>query len=155
MCFFSQYNDLLMRGGMPALLVLCYYCGGHHCTGWTGDCARRAEFPPFRPRGRDHSVVRRRTSPHTLNWRGPSGRYCVPVRTLRVHDVRIADPYTAEILAPEIPDLLRWLLRKADAGPRREKAEPVVRAGFDVYLNGRRGSSSMSRNTVVGTILNR
>ena len=37
---------------------------------------------------------------------------------------------------PEIPDLPRWLLRKADAGPRREKAEPIVRAGFDVYLNG-------------------
>ena len=57
--------------------------------------------------------------------------------------------------AREIPDLLRRLLRKADAGPRREKAEPVVRAGFDVYLNGTRGSSSTSRNTVVPTISNR
>ena len=135
--FFSQYNDLLMRGGMPALLVLCYYCADIIARDGREIARAGPNFRRFALAGviivlcvgaltpyielaraiRDDIAFRYERSGYTT--------FALPIRI------------QPEILAPEIPDLLRWLLRKADAGPRREKAEPVVRAGFDVYLNGK------------------
>ena len=134
--FFGASNDLLMRGGMPALLLLCYYCV---------DVIARD--------GRE--IARAGPNLRRFALAGVIMVLCVGALTPGIELARaIGDDvafryersgYTTFALpiqwqrqntAREIPDLLRRLLRKADAGPRREKAEPVVRAGFDVYLNG-------------------
>lgn len=134
--FFGANNDLLMRGGMPALLLLSYYCvdviarDGREIAR-AGPSSRRfalgglimvlavGAFTPLIELARatgDAASFRYERSGYTT--------FALPLRWQRQN------------IAPEIPDPLRWLLRKADAGPRREKAEPIVRAGFDVYLNG-------------------
>ena len=134
--FFGAGNDLLMRGGMPALLLLCYYCV---------DVIARD--------GRE--IARAGPNLRRFALAGVIMVLCVGALTPGIELARaIGDDvafryersgYTTFALpiqwqhqntAREIPDLLRRLLRKVDAGPRREKAEPVVRAGFDVYLNG-------------------
>jgi len=152
--FFGANNDLLMRGGMPALLLLSYYCA---------DVIARD--------GRE--IARAGPNHRRLALAGLIMVLSVGAITPLIELVRATSDdasfryersgYTTFALpiqwqhqntAPEIPDLLRRLLRKADAGPRREKAEPIVRAGFDVYLNGNERQLVYIKEHCRQTILN-
>ena len=134
--FFGENNDLLMRGGMPALLVLCYYCADVIARDGREIACAGPNFRRFALAGVIMVLCVGVLTPSVELARAI--RYDIPFRYERSGYTTFALPIWLQRhhVAPEIPDLLRRLLRKADAGPRREKAEPVVRAGFDVYLNG-------------------
>ena len=134
--FFSRQNDLLMRGGMPALLVLCYYCADIIARDGREIARAGPNFRRFALAGVIMVLCVGALTPYIELARAI--RDDIAFRYERSGYTTFALPIRIqpESTAPEIPDLLRRLLRKADAGPRREKAELVVRAGFDVYLNG-------------------
>ena len=134
--FFGGSNDLLMRGGMPALLLLCYYCADVIARDGREIARAGPNSRRFALAGVIMVLCVGALTPYTrLAY---AIRNDVAFRYERSGYTTFALPikWQHQNTAPEIPDLLRRLLRKADAGPRREKAELVVRAGFDVYLNG-------------------
>ncbi len=134
--FFGPGNDLLMRGGMPALLLLCYYCVDVIARDGREIARAGPNLCRFALAGVIMVLCVGALTPGIELAR--SVRDDVAFRYERSGYTTFALPIWEQhqYAAREIPDLLRRLLRKADAGPRREKAEPVVRAGFDVYLNG-------------------
>ena len=133
--FFSEVNDLLMRGGMPAIMVLCYYCADvivrdgpeiAHVGPRLRRCALAGVITMLCVGAFTPGIELARAIGNNIAFQYERSGY-----TTFALPIKLQQQYTG----PEIPDLLRRLLRKADAGPRHENTEPVVRAGFDVYLN--------------------
>ena len=133
--FFGWYNDLLMRGGMPALLVLCYYCADVIAQDGREIACAGPNFRRFALAGVIMVLCVGALTPYIELARAI--RSDIAFRYERSGYTTFALPLKLQRsnTAPEIPDLLRRLLRKADAGPRREKAEPIIRSDFDVYLS--------------------
>ena len=137
--FFEQSNNLLMRGGggggMPALLVLCYYCADVIARDGREIACAGPNFRRFALAGVISVLCVGAFTPGVELARAI--RNDIPFQYERSGYTTFALPilWQRENTAPDISDLLRRLLRKADASPRREKAELVSRAGFNVYLN--------------------
>ena len=136
--FFGMHNVLLMRGGMPALLVLCYYCADVIARDGREIASAGPNFRRFDLAGVIMVLCVGALTPgielaRAIRYDDIAFRYERSGYTTFALPIQVQHERTA----PEIPDLLRRLLGKADAGPRREEAELVVRAGFDVYLYGK------------------
>ena len=141
---FSEFNDLQMRASMPALLVLCTYCadavvGQNPDRG--GALASRGRPARLAYVGLVAVLAVGVLNPFVELARAT--RVDVPFRYEASGFTTLTMPLLRqrENLAPEVPGVLRRLLR--DAGERSadtppEPGAPVVRAGFDVYVRDRK-----------------
>ena len=140
---FGSYNDLLLRGAAPSLLLLCWYCVD--------------------------TLLQRAPMRANVRWRGAYrlGIACMVVilcigsltafvelarATNEDHafrfgqtdlgsliDVNIAEQIRRERVAYDIPDALRTLLDdNVILPPPREKGDLVASSEFDIYLYGNR-----------------
>ena len=123
--FFGRYNNLLMRGGMPALLVLCYYCADVIARDGREIAYAGPNFRRFALAGMIVVLCVGALTPGIelarALGRDQGFRYDErPGYTTSALPIRIQHERTAR----EIPDLLRRLLRKADAGTRVSVRRP-------------------------------
>ena len=143
---FGEFNDLLMRGSMPALLVLCTYCADAVVGRGAAGGGRNAPVGRGRPARLAFAGLVTVLAVGALNplvELARATRVDVPFRYERSSFTMFTLPpsWQRENLAPEIPALLGWLLRDPgaeSAGETPDSAEPVVRAGFDVYVKDRK-----------------
>ena len=143
---FSEFNDLAMRGGMPALLVVCHACADI----LVGRGAAGVGMSAPAGRGRSRRVasicliaVLAVGALNPIVELARATRDDVPFRyeisgftTFGLPRLR----WQRENLAPEVPVLLRRLLRNPGGpspGGTPAPAEPVVRGPFDVYVKDR------------------
>ena len=144
---FSEFNDLSMRGGMPALLVVCHACvdvlvgrgaadGGGYAPAGRGRFRRVAS-------GCLIAVLAVGALNPLLVELARATRDDVPFRYELSGFTTFGLPplvWQRENLAPEVPALLRRLLCDPggpSAGGTPAPAEPVVRGPFDVYVKDR------------------
>ena len=144
--FFSEFNDLQMRGSMPAMLVLCTYYADAVVGQDPAGVGRNT------PAGRDwlaRSAFAGLVAVLAVGALNPfvelirATRKDVPFRYEVSGFTLFTMPllWQRENLAPEVPALLGWLLRDPgtqSAGETPDPAEPVVRADFDVYVKDRK-----------------
>ena len=143
---FSEFNDLAMRGGMPALLVVCHACADV----LVGRGAAGVGMSAPAGRGRSRRVasicliaVLAVGALNPVVELARATRDDVPFRyeisgftTFGLPRLR----WQRENLAPEVSVLLRRLLRDPGVpviGGTPAPTEPVVRGPFDVYVEDR------------------
>ena len=133
-------NDLQMRGSLPALFLLSWFCadaiarrGGAVWSSSTG--YRRAAFAGL---VLVLGVGAPTTAAELARAVGGYGSF----RYEHAGNTTLVDlppAWRRQNVARDVPDLLRWLLREPAPFPkRRPPSEPIVRAVFDVYLDGGR-----------------
>ena len=141
---FSEFNDLQMRASMPALLVLCTYCAdavvGRKPDGGEAPASRGR---PARLAFAGLVAVLAVGALNPFVELARATRVDVPFRYELSGFTTLTMPLLRqrENLAPEVPGVLRRLLRDAGerpAGTPPEPGAPVVRAGFDVYVQDRK-----------------
>ena len=135
--WYEQSHDILLRGSLPALLVLGWLCAGAVARGGgalvrRGGLRRRAAFAglvlvlglgALNPAA-DLVWSLRGYSPYRYEHAGYTTLVDLPPKWRR--QIVVRDP----------PDLLRRLLREPAPFPeRRIPDEPVIQSGFDVYLD--------------------
>ena len=135
--WYGPGNDLLLRGSLPALLVLGWLCAGAVARGGgalvrRGGLRRRAAFAglvlvlgvgALNPAA--HLVV-------SFQQYGPFRYEHAGYTTL----VDLPSEWQRQNVARDAPGLLRRLLREPAPFPeRRIPNEPVIQSGFDVYLD--------------------
>ena len=135
--WYGKWNDLLLRGSLPALLVLGWLCAGAVARGGgalvrRGGLRRRAAFAglvlvlglgALNPAA--HLVL-------SFQDYGPYRYEHAGHTTL----VDLPPEWQRQNVARDPPDLLRRLLREPAPFPeRRIPDEPVIRSGLDVYLD--------------------
>ena len=133
----ANTNDLLLRGSLPALLVLGWLCAGAVARGGgalvrRGGLRRRAAFAGL-------------VLVLGMGALGPAADLVWSLRGYSLFRYEHAGDTTLVDLPPEWqrqnvardpPDLLRRLLREPTPFPeRRIPDEPVIQSGFDVYLD--------------------
>ena len=133
----ADTNDLLLRGSVPALLVLGWLCAGAVARGGgalvrRGGLRRRAAFA-----GLVLVLGLGALTPAAdLVW---SFRGYSLFRYEHAGDTTLVDlppEWQHQNVAHDPPDLLRRLLREPAPFPeRRIPDEPVIQSGFDVYLD--------------------
>ena len=136
--WYGKWNDLLLRGSLPALFVLGWLCAGAVARGGgalvrRGGLRRRAAFAGLvlvlglgAPDPAAHLV-------QSFQDYGPFRyEHAKGYTTL----VDLPSEWQRENSARDPPDLLRRLLREPTPFPeRRIPDEPVIQSGFDVYLD--------------------
>ena len=135
--WYEQSHDILLRGSLPALLVLGWLCAG--AVAWGGGALVR------------RGGLRRRAAfaglvlVLGLGALGPAADLVWSLRGYNLFQYEYAGYTTLVDLPPQWqrqnvvrdpPDLLRRLLREPAPFPeRRIPDEPVIQSGFDVYLD--------------------
>ena len=136
---YGSVNDLQMRGSLPALFLLSWLCadtiarrggavvrhGGYRRAAFAGLVLVLGMGAPT-------------TAAELARAVGGYGSF----RYEHAGNTTLVDLHPAwrrQNVARDVPDLLRWLLREPAPFPkRRPPSEPIVRAVFDVYLDGGR-----------------
>ena len=135
--WYGEANDLLLRGSLPALFVLGWLCAGAVARGGgalvrRGGLRRRAAFAGL---VLALGVGALNPAAHLVLSFQEYGRF----RYEHVGYTTLVDLLTwwqRQNVAPDVPDLLRWLLREPAPFPeRRIPSAPVIQSGFDVYLD--------------------
>ena len=135
--WYGKWNDLLLRGSLPALLVLGWLCAGAVARGGgalvrRGGLRRRAAFA-----GLVLVLGLGALSPaahlvQSFQDYGPFRYEHAGYTTL----VDLPPEWRRQNVARDPPDLLRRLLREPAPFPeRRIPDEPVIQSGLDVYLD--------------------
>ena len=141
----GQYNDLGMRGGMPALLVLCHACAGVLVGRGAADGGGMLPAGRGRPRRVASGCLIAVLAVGALNpcvELARATRDDAPFRyeLSGLTTLALPPPLPPQYSAPEVPALLRRLLRDPGVpviGGTPAPAEPVVRGPFDVYVKDR------------------
>ena len=140
--YYGNYNDLFLRGSVPSLLLLCWYCvdtllqrvsmrtnalrEGVHRLGIAcivvilGIGSLTAFVELARATNEDHAFRFGQANIGSLV------------------NMSVAEQIRRERIAYDIPAALRTLLRDVVLPPPREKGELVARSEFDIYLHGNR-----------------
>lgn len=139
---YGPSNDLLLRGGMPALVLLCYFCaqvvaspslGGGHARLRRRRCAFGCVLAVLvvgaLNAGVELARATRDDAPFSFRIAGLT--------------VFAADPnFMREDIATDLPAALRWLLAdraaKPSSPPPRQAPQPLVRAEFHVHYRDRK-----------------